>query len=506
MFVYHSSLGTVMRYFTKHILAYFGILMLSLCFVFPALSSDRVTVFAAASLKDALDEIISEFNANSPQNNIIVSYASSGVLARQIAQGASADLFISANQDWVNFLVDERVIVRSQSAGLISNKLVVAVSKQNPVDKPWQDVVTQAKFAMGDPAHVPAGIYAEQALKRLSLWDMAETNAVFGENVRISLRLVSRGEVGAAILYKSDAKLDQTIKIVHEFGPKDHDQIIYPSVLLNDINPVVRQFYQYLTDDKTKEVFSLYGFTQILGSSDVDKDALRSERPDDDISLVDIILLSLKVAFFAMLFAVPIAYGIAFILARFTFRGKSLLQAVVMLPLVLPPVVTGYVLLEFFGSQGVVGQFFSMFGIEFAFSWIGAALAAALMAFPLLVRPMRLSIEAIDRGFDDAANTLGANAWVRFTTIILPLSLPGIIAGSVLGFAKALGEFGATITFVSNIPNETQTISLAIYSFLQSPKGDGAALNLILVSTLIAVSAVLLSEYLAARITTKAES
>lgn len=219
-----------------------------------------------------------------------------------------------------------------------------------------------------------------------------------------------------------------------------------------------------------------------------------------DMALIDIVFLSLKVAFAAMIVAVPLAFVVAYILARFEFRGKALVQALTMLPLVMPPVVTGYLLLSLFGRRGVLGQFFSSLGIELAFQWTGAALAAGVMAFPLLVRPMRLSIEAIDQGLEGAAKTLGANWWTRFRTIILPLSFPGIIAGAVLGFAKALGEFGATITFVSNIPGETQTLSLAIYSLLQSPSGDGAAFTLIMISVSIAVISVLLSEYLSLRI------
>lgn len=226
-------------------------------------------------------------------------------------------------------------------------------------------------------------------------------------------------------------------------------------------------------------------------------------KPMADGALLEIVLLSLQVAFFAMIIAVPLAFVAAYILARYQFRGKALLQALIMLPLVMPPVVTGYLLLSLFGKKGVLGHLFSTIGIEFAFQWTGAALAAGVMAFPLLVRPMRLSIEAIDRGIEDVAKTLGAKWWTRFRTIILPLSFPGIIAGAVLGFAKALGEFGATITFVSNIPGETQTLSLAIYSFLQSPSGDSAAFTLIVISVSIAVMSVLFSEYLASRILAK---
>lgn len=216
---------------------------------------------------------------------------------------------------------------------------------------------------------------------------------------------------------------------------------------------------------------------------------------------LSIILLSAKVAFAATVCSLPLAFAVAWLLARHEFRGKSLLQAIVTLPLVVPPVVTGYALLLLFGAKGAIGSFLlEWFGIVFAFRWTGAALAAAVMAFPLLVRPLRLSIEAVDRGLEEAAATLGASRLMSFLTVTLPLVMPGVLAGTVLGFAKALGEFGATITFVSNIPGETQTLSLAVYSLLQSPSGDTEALRLIIASIVIAIAAVVVSEWLARRI------
>ncbi|MEJ5082845.1 MULTISPECIES: molybdate ABC transporter permease subunit [unclassified Ochrobactrum] len=210
-----------------------------------------------------------------------------------------------------------------------------------------------------------------------------------------------------------------------------------------------------------------------------------------------IVALSLRVAGIAIVVALPIAFFVAWILARFNFPGKSLAQAIVTMPLVLPPVVTGYLLLILFGSRGALGApLQEWLGLSFSFRWTGAALAAGVMAFPLLVRPIRLSIEGLDRGLEEAARTLGASKLTAFFTVILPPLLPGILAGGVLGFAKALGEFGATITFVSNIPGETQTLSLAIYSLMQTPTGDAEALRLILISAAISIGAVVLSEWL----------
>jgi molybdate transport system permease protein len=210
------------------------------------------------------------------------------------------------------------------------------------------------------------------------------------------------------------------------------------------------------------------------------------------------IRLSLKVAFWATLGSLPLGLLVAYALARWRFPGKLLLDGLVHLPLVLPPVVTGYLLLLTFGRRGPIGAPLAEYlGIVFSFRWTGAALACAAMAFPLLVRAVRLSFEAVDRRLEDAAGTLGApRLWV-FATVTLPLALPGVLAGMVLAYAKALGEFGATITFVSNIPGETQTLPSAIYTLTQVPGGEPGALRLVLVSIVLSFAAVVASELLA---------
>jgi molybdate transport system permease protein len=212
------------------------------------------------------------------------------------------------------------------------------------------------------------------------------------------------------------------------------------------------------------------------------------------------IALSLRIAVVATLVSLPFGIAIAMLLARARFWGKTLLDALVYLPLVLPPVVTGYLLLITLGRRAPVGAFLDQhFGIVFSFRWTGAVISCGVMAFPLMVRAIRLSIEAIDARLEDAAATLGASRTWVFITITLPLMLPGIIAGIMLAFARALGEFGATITFVSNIPGETQTISAAIYTLTQVPGGDRAALSLVVVAVIISLAALVASEWLARR-------
>ncbi|WP_377190986.1 molybdate ABC transporter permease subunit [Ruegeria meonggei] len=209
--------------------------------------------------------------------------------------------------------------------------------------------------------------------------------------------------------------------------------------------------------------------------------------------------LSLRVSFWATLVTLPFGIFVAYALARWRFPGRQLLNGLVHLPLILPPVVTGYLLLLTFGIQGPLGKLLAELGIVVAFRWTGAALAAGIMAFPLMVRAIRLSIEAVDPKLEQAGATLGASRPFVFATVTLPMILPGVIAGAILAFAKAMGEFGATITFVSNIPGQTQTLPSAVYAFLQVPGGENAATRLVVVSIIIAMGALLLSEYVGRR-------
>jgi molybdate transport system permease protein len=219
-----------------------------------------------------------------------------------------------------------------------------------------------------------------------------------------------------------------------------------------------------------------------------------------DAAAWEALRLSLWVACWATLLAIPLALWTAWVLARKEFWGKSALNAVIHLPLVLPPVVTGYLLLTLFGRSGPVGRVLETFGLSVAFHWTGAVIAALVMGFPLMVRAMRLAIEAVDPKLEEAAATLGAPKWAVFGRVTLPLIMPGILAGAVMGFAKAMGEFGATITFVANIPGQTQTLPSAIWSALQIPGGEGQAVAMVVMACIVALSAVVISEALARRV------
>lgn len=221
---------------------------------------------------------------------------------------------------------------------------------------------------------------------------------------------------------------------------------------------------------------------------------------------IEALRLSLWISCWAVAASLPPGIFCAWLLARYRFPGKSLFDGILHLPLVLPPVVVGYTLLVLFGRKGVIGAWlYDVFGLSFAFNWKGAALASAVVSFPLMVRAIRLSVEAVDQGLEAAAKTLGAGPFRVFFTVTLPLTMPGIITGVILAFARSLGEFGATITFVSNIPGQTRTLPIALYTLTQTPDGDAASLRLCIISVVIAFAALIASEIMARRVVKRIE-
>jgi molybdate transport system permease protein len=216
---------------------------------------------------------------------------------------------------------------------------------------------------------------------------------------------------------------------------------------------------------------------------------------------IEALLLSLRVGVFSVVLSIPFGIACAWLLARYDFPGKALFDGIIHLPLVLPPVAIGFALLILFGRNGIIGSWlYSVFGVTFAFNWKGAALASAVVAFPLMVRAMRLSLEAVDERLEAAAHSLGAGRWRVLFTITLPLMMPGIISGCILAFARSVGEFGATITFVSNIPGQTRTLPIALYTLTQVPGGDAAAWRLAILSVLLALAALIVAEMIARRV------
>ena len=371
---------------------------------------------------------------------------------------------------------------------LLGNSIVLIAPKDSKVDNvtiaqgfDLAKLAGDGKIATGDVKSVPVGKYAKAALEKLGAWQAAEPKFAMADSVRAALTLVARGEAVLGIVYATDAKVEPGVKIVGTFPADSHPAIIYPVAATTTAKPEAA------------------GLSR-LPALDRGEDHLRKIRlhvpgqPDDlmfEISPTEwtAILLSLRVAVVATLVATPFGIALAWLLARRDFWGKAVLDAA-------GPSAAGAAAGRHRLSAAAdlrparPGRRVARrhLGIVFAFRWTGAALACGMMSFPLLVRPIRLSIEAIDRRLEQAASTLGAAPWQVFATVTLPLALPGMLAGMVLGFAKAIGEFGATITFVSNIPGETQTISSAIYSLIQTPDGDTAAARLVMISIAIAMA------------------
>ena len=469
----------------------------------PALAQDKsLTVFAAASMKNALDDVDAAYTAKTGVK-IAASYAASSTLAKQIEQGAPADVFLSADIDWMDYVTAKKSINEPTRINLLGNSIVLIAPKDSSINNvtigPGFDLAKLAgagKIATGDVNAVPVGKYAKAALEKLGAWDAAAPKFAMAESVRAALTLVARQEAALGIVYSTDAKVEPGVKIVGTFPADSHPPIIYPVAATTTAKRGGRRLSRLPAhlgrQGHLREIRVL-----------VSRQSNHLERVFD-ISPTEwtAIQLSLRVATVATLVATPLGIAVAWLLARREFWGKSIADAIIHLPLVLPPVVTGYLLLLTFGRRGLIGAWLAEhLGLVFAFRWTGAALACGIMSFPLLVRPIRLSIEAVDQRLEQAAGTLGATPWRVFLTVTLPLALPGVLGGMVLGFAKAIGEFGATITFVSNIPGETQTISSAIYSLIQTPDGDTAALRLVVVSILIAMAALIASEWFARRAT-----
>ena len=451
----------------------------------------KLLVFAAASLREALEEAAEIYELEC-QCEVVFSFAGSSVLARQIDAGAPASVYVSANQEWITWLSRRGRVEPNSTLAVAGNRLVIAVKDDVISSGDPFSILRTGKFAMGDPTGVPAGIYAKSALQSLGLWDDVKSNAVYSENVRVSLGSVARGELPAGIVYQSDLKVEPRVRAHHLIGFETHPAINYVAAKTGGGGSGAVSGFPDI-QHWSEHFFKIWVHPAIDGGIAMNL----SLSPDAWV----VVLLSLKVSLVAMLFTVPIATAVAYLLATRRFLGWHIVNGLCHLPLVMPPVITGYLLLQGFRPDGVFGRLFEqMFAVSFTFQWTGAALAASVMAFPLVMRPIRLAFEAQDREVLEIAKTLGAGKIVSFLTISLPLSLPGILAGAVLGFAKALGEFGATITFVSNIPGETQTLALAVYSLLQSPTGDREALTLIVIGVAISFVAILVSEWISHRV------
>ncbi|HEX8170288.1 MAG TPA: molybdate ABC transporter permease subunit [Thermoanaerobaculia bacterium] len=449
----------------------FGIALLLLAVNAPP--PHEVRVFAAASLAEALQQIGADYERATGQH-VVFNFAGSQTLARQIAHGALADVFLSADAAQV------QAVGAKDAVRLLSNRLVIVVPAASTRNVQPDDLPRLRSLALGDPASVPAGVYARRYLERRGLWTRVAPHVVPAESVRGALAAVASGNADAAIVYRTDARVSPRVRVTYEVPREETPEIAYAFASLTSGGA---EFLRYVGTDGALRVFAGYGFEAIpgvIGSSPRNSEELRGTH---------ILSLTLRTAALATLLIVPPGLAIAWLLARRRWRGKSLVETLVALPLVLPPVATGLLLLELLGwlRRGT--------GLELAFTWRAVVAAMMVMSFPLLVRAARVAFEEVDPRLEQIARTLGAHDGRVFVTITLPLAARGIVSGMLLAFARAVGEFGATILVAGNIPGRTRTLSLAIYDLVQLGR-DAEAFRLVGIAALIAFAAVFTAEAL----------
>lgn len=468
---------------------------------------DRTLVVSAAvSLTEALEALraSTEERVGAP---VALNFAGSNSLAQQVMAGAPVDVFISADLDQVRALEAAGRIEAGTVVRLLSNRLVVLADRdRRPPLSSAQDLLGPSvrRIAMGDPVAVPAGVYARRYLERIGLWAALQPKVVPGTSVRASLAAVDAGEADAAIVYASEARMARRAVVAFELPPDAAAPIIYAGAVVAGArhSTAAREFLRVLQEPAAQAVFSRYGFTPAPPSSadspmgSVPGNAARGEdRRIDWASLWGVGRFTLTVALAATILMLPPAILVAWVLARGRFVGKVVVETLVSLPLVLPPVATGLILLRLLGRRGPLGALLAGGGVDIVFTWKAVVLAMAIMGFPLVVRTARAGFEQVTRRYEQVAETLGAGPARVFFTISLPLASRNVLAGALLGFSRALGEFGATIVVAGSLPGRTRTLAVAIFGYVETGQ-DGPAMVLLGVSVVIAFVAVWLSNVL----------
>jgi len=440
----------------------------------------------------------------STQTLFVLVKGSSGSLARRIEAGAEADLFLSANEEWMDRLERRGLLLDGSRRVLFGNRLVLVGQEVAPAPLTWTTRPSWLqRLAIGDPASVPVGSYAREALQTLGWWKALDPNLVLSPDAASLVQNLRRGRAPYGILYRSDLGLAGGLHLLATLPQALHEPIHYSVAVLRRA-PHRAAALAALDSLESPGALALargLGFETPKTATDpaLVADAPAAGLPLEGVRTFGPILLSLQVATAATILAFLPGLFLAWFLARRQFVGKSLLDALLHLPLVIPPVVTGYLLLLLLGPSTPLGAFVhDRLGIDL-FDWKGAAIASAVMGFPLFLRSARLGFENVEPRLEQAASTLGAGPWRVFARVSFPLALPGILTGIILCFARSLGEFGATITFVSLVEGKTDTLPLALWRETQIPGGESAALRLLVVSIVLALLAMIASQWITQR-------
>jgi molybdate transport system permease protein len=465
-----------------------------------ARGDSTLLVLAAASLTDVLPRV-ARLWAEAGGIEVRFSFDGTSRLAPQAVQGLPADLFFSADQRWLDWVEERGGILAESRVDLLGNQLVLVVPERGTLSFSGpQDLLDPAvrHLALAGE-NVPAGRYGKAALEATGVWDELSPRVVRAGNVRGALEWVALGEAEAGVVYRTDAAAESRVRISFTFGPETHPPITYPAAVLAraPLPGPAREFLEFCRSPAAARVFQASGFDTFQddrSSPTGESWSSQSAAPSGASPLPNpwsAIRLSFLVALAATLVGFVPAVWLGWVLARKDFFGKTLVSTIALVPLVLPPVVTGFILLSIFGTQSPIGAWLASLGIPIPFTLLGATLAALAVGLPLYVISVRNAFQAVDPSYEEVAQTLGQRPWSAFRRVTFPLALPGIAAGAVLAFARALGEFGATVVLAGNVEGSTRTIALAVYTLLESPQGRGAIWVLVGASVALSLGALL---------------
>lgn len=459
--------------------------------------ADPLLVLAASSLQDVLPTVAEAWR-EAGGGDVRFSFDATSRLAPQILRGAPADVFISADHEWMDWLRDRDVVGGSEIVDVAANRLVFVVPASE--DAPPLDVRSLAarptmRIAMAGE-NVPAGRYGTAAFQAAGLWEDLEGRVVRAGSVRGALEWVARGEVDGGVVYETDVLAEPRVRLAFTFDERTYPPVVYPGAVVgrSERPAAARAFLDFMAGADGAALFGAAGF-QVGPSDSTARNAVTATLPDP----ISAVRLSFLVAVVAVALGLGPAIGAGWLLARCDFPGRGLLSTVLLAPLVIPPVVTGFLLLSILGGQSPLGRALAAVGLSVPFTLVGATLAALVVGFPLYVVAVRGAFEVVDPHLEELSWTLGVPPRKTFLRVSLPLALPGIAAGALLAFARALGEFGATVVLAGNIEGQTRTIALAVYALLESPSGRGSIWVLVGASVVLSLAALMGFEALTRR-------
>jgi len=457
-----------------------------------------VFIFAAASLTDALQEAVHHYRSSHPGVEVVFNFGASGTLARQIRAGAPADLFLSANPMWMDELEREGLIDPGSIRNVLSNALVIVVPRdstlrfRSPSDLANSEI---HRIAIADPAVAPAGAYTRSYLEGKGIWKSIERRVVPTLDVRAALAAVATGAVDCGIVYRTDAATKAGVSIAYSVPPGEEPGIVYSLAVLRHVPGETAALAAFLASPAGLEIFQHHGFLPAPRGGPAPIPPFQPSRTSEWALL----WFTIRVAFASTALIFLPGLLLAFALARGRWPGKSLIETLVNIPLVLPPTAVGLLLFELVSRRTIVGSWIhDLLGRDITFTASAVVLATAVMSIPLLIRSARTAFEEVPRRYEEIARTLGRGRIYVFLTITLPLAHRGILAGLVLAFSRALGEFGATMMVAGNIPGRTQTMALAIFHRVQIGDDPGAY-RLVALAVVLAFVAIWISGWLTRR-------